>query len=233
MMLCLRCSFHVSLFPFSPFQVRGYSPPPLCEGSLLTAILPKMILHDLLPSGGSGNLVQERHGDQPQAAQSIGSQTPMWWMANGVYCRVTWCYIAEAHSVTSACLHHRPRATVHQGTGSTFPYSVTSSGHQTLTTHNDLPTDSSSSRSSSAWICTKLGKVLVLVSGRTELIFLLVAGRMLFWLRMRRVLITHQCFNCCRAVLTASQGHLSFLLCPANGQAGGTGRAGRGQTQDR
>lgn len=50
---------------------------------------------------------------------------------------------------------------------------------------------------------------------------------------MRRVLITPWCFNCCRAVLTPSQGHLSLLLCPANRQAGGAARAGRGQTQDR
>ena len=50
---------------------------------------------------------------------------------------------------------------------------------------------------------------------------------------MRRVLITPRCFNCCRAVLILSQGHLSFLLCPANGQAAGAVRAGRGQTQDR
>lgn len=50
---------------------------------------------------------------------------------------------------------------------------------------------------------------------------------------MRRVLITPRCFNCCRAVLILSQGHLSLLLCPANGQAGGAVRAGRGQTQDR
>jgi len=32
-----------------------------------------------------GDLVQERHGDQPQAARAISSQTPMWWTANGVY----------------------------------------------------------------------------------------------------------------------------------------------------
>ncbi|XP_068519803.1 uncharacterized protein [Anas acuta] len=60
----------------------------------------------------------------------------MWWMANGVYCRLTWTYIPEAHSVSSACLHHRPHATVHQGKGSTFPYSATSSSRQTLTTQN-------------------------------------------------------------------------------------------------
>jgi len=35
---------------------------------------------------GSGDLVQERHGDQSQAARAISSRTPMWSMANGVYC---------------------------------------------------------------------------------------------------------------------------------------------------
>ena len=32
-----------------------------------------------------GDLVQERHGDQSQAARAISSQTPTWWTANGVY----------------------------------------------------------------------------------------------------------------------------------------------------
>ena len=54
----------------------------------------------------------------------------------------------------------------------------------------------------------------------------------MFWIRMRRVLITCWCFNCCRAVLTPSQGLFSFSLCPANEQARGAARAGRGQTQD-
>jgi len=28
-----------------------------------------------------GDLVQERHGDHPQATRAISSQTPMWWTA--------------------------------------------------------------------------------------------------------------------------------------------------------
>ncbi|XP_061212472.1 uncharacterized protein LOC133213889 [Neopsephotus bourkii] len=54
-----------------------------------------------------GDLVQERHGDQPQAARAISSRTPMWWMANGVSWRVTRRYIAWVYNVTSVCL--RPR----------------------------------------------------------------------------------------------------------------------------
>ena len=54
----------------------------------------------------------------------------------------------------------------------------------------------------------------------------------MFWIRMRRALITCWCFNCCRAVFTPGQGLFGFSLCPASEQAGGAAGAGRGQTQD-
>ena len=48
----------------------------------------------------------------------------------------------------------------------------------------------------------------------------------------RITLITCWCFNCCRAVLTLSQGLLSFSHCPASEEAGGSPGAGRGQNQE-
>uniref|UniRef100_A0A8B9SPF6 Leucine-rich repeat and coiled-coil domain-containing protein 1 n=1 Tax=Anas platyrhynchos TaxID=8839 RepID=A0A8B9SPF6_ANAPL len=45
---------------------------------------------------------------------------------------------------------------------------------------------------------------------------------------MRRVRITRRCFNCCRAVLTLSQGLFGFSHCPDSEQARGAAGAGRG-----
>lgn len=63
--------------------------------------------------------------------------------------------------------------------------------------------------------------ILVLVLASTELIFLLVSGIVLcFEFRMRTMLISHLCFNYCRAGLTLSQRLVSFSVCPASRQAG-------------
>ena len=70
----------------------------------------------------------------------------------------------------------------------------------------------------------------VLVLARIELIFLLVAGRVLcLGFRMSIMLM----FNCCRAALTLSQGLFSFSHCSDSEEAGGVTGAGRGQNQDR
>ena len=82
-----------------------------------------------------GDLVQEQHGDQPQAARAISSQTPMWWTANGVYWWVAQHYIAWVYSVTSVCLRHRLNAIGYPERIPVFPYSVRSSDHQALTIH--------------------------------------------------------------------------------------------------
>lgn len=70
----------------------------------------------------------------------------------------------------------------------------------------------------------------VLVSARTELMFLLVAGMVLcLRFRMRIMLITHRYLVV--AVLTQSQG-LSFLYHPESEEAKGAQEAGRGHSQD-
>ena len=85
--------------------------------------------------GWRGDLVQERHGDHSQAARAIGSQTPMWWMANGVYCRVAQRYIAWVYSITSVCLRRGLNTIGYPERGPVFPYSATSSDRQALTIH--------------------------------------------------------------------------------------------------
>ena len=89
-----------------------------------------------------GNLVQERHGDQPQAARAISSQTPMWWTANGVYWWVGQHYIAWVYSITSVCLRHRLNTIGYPERGPIFPYSATSSDRQALTIHTLQPASS-------------------------------------------------------------------------------------------
>ena len=88
---------HVMCLPTSPSCMQNFSIKEMRTLLMFPATLPfHFPVHDtavqphrLLSVAflqARGDLVQERHGGQPQAARSISSQTPMWWMANGVYC---------------------------------------------------------------------------------------------------------------------------------------------------
>lgn len=46
------------------------------------------------------------------------------------------------------------------------------------------------------------------------------------------ILVTYQCFSCCSAVLTKSQGFFFFLCSPASKESCGAPEAGKGQKQD-
>lgn len=46
---------------------------------------------------------------------------------------------------------------------------------------------------------------------------------------MKIVFIAHQCFSCCRTLLSQSRGIFCFSYCPASEEAGGAIEAERGQ----
>ena len=78
---------------------------------------------------------------QPRVTRSICSQTPMWWMANGVYWGVTGGFITWAVSVVSFCSHlaghDRMPSRGHSawtavGRGPFYPYSPMSSARMSL-----------------------------------------------------------------------------------------------------
>lgn len=73
----------------------------------------------------------------------------------------------------------------------------------------------------------------VMILAGIELIFFVEAHTMLC-LRffMKVVVIKHQCFSCCRAVLSQSQRLFSFSCCPFSKEAGGCTRSLEG-TQPR
>lgn len=51
----------------------------------ISRIIPPGFRHHLLPLPRRDDLVREWHGDQPQVTRAKSSQTPVWWMANGIY----------------------------------------------------------------------------------------------------------------------------------------------------
>ena len=75
----------------------------------------------------------------------------------------------------------------------------------------------------------------VLVSADTELIFFIVSGMMLrFGFRRKTMLIKHQCFRCCWAVLYRAKdiSVLQLLILSSQRGAGGTQGTGKIQNQD-
>lgn len=66
----------------------------------------------------------------------------------------------------------------------------------------------------------------------SKLIFFTESYMMLMGYLMKIVVITHQNFSYCRAVLTHSQGLFRFLCCPAGGEARGVPGPGGGHSQD-
>lgn len=71
----------------------------------------------------------------------------------------------------------------------------------------------------------------VLVLARIEFIFF-PAAAMVLCFGFRITLITHQCFSCCRARLSQSQGHFIFWCCPAHKVVEGAQEAGKEKSQD-